>query len=74
MEVSYSENDEFENKTPKLTKAETFVIDNSNNKQIFKLTEPIKKCKTLRLLMKTFNDLYGRIIVYDLQIKGNTSI
>jgi hypothetical protein len=74
MEVGYSENDEFENKTPKLTKVETFVVDNSNNKQVFKLTESINKCKTLRLLMKTFNDLYGRIIVYDLQIKGNTSI
>jgi hypothetical protein len=74
MEVGYSENDEFENKTPKLTKGETFVVDNSNNKQVFKLTESINKCKTIRLLMKTFNDLYGRIIVYDLQIKGNTSI
>lgn len=70
MEVGYSENDEFENKTPKIIQIETFVVENTSNKQIFQLKENIKQCKTIRLLMKTFNDLYGRIIVYDLQIKG----
>lgn len=70
MEVSYSEVDEFNNKKPTMTNVDKFSCEDTNNKESFVLKEKINKCRTLRLLMRKFYDLYGRVIVYDIKIKG----
>lgn len=74
IELSFSEEDQFENKKPTLTKGESFEVENSNNEQKFVLQQPIQKCRTLKLFMKQFYDLYGRIMVYDLKVLGTKNI
>ena len=71
IEIGYSDEDEFENKKPNLVKYETINLEDSADQQKLILKNPIPKCKTIRLLMKKFYDLYGRIIIYDLKVKGN---
>ena len=72
--MSVSNIDEYNNKKPLLTPIKTFYIPDSN--EIHKLIlndEEIEKCsnvRTVKFLMKKFYDSFGRIIVYDLKIKG----
>ena len=74
IEMSISQIDEYNNKKPLLTPIKTFYIPDSN--EIHKLIlndEEIEKCsnvRTVKFLMKKFYDSFGRIIVYDLKIKG----
>ncbi len=74
IEMSVSNIDEYNNKKPLLTPIKTFYIPDSN--EIHKLIlndEEIEKCsnvRTVKFLMKKFYDSFGRIIVYDLKIKG----
>ena len=70
IEVGISENDEFNNKKPQLEKIKNFNIEDSNKCQILKFDNEIKNVMSIRLLMKKFNDLYGRVIVYELKILG----
>ena len=74
LEISISENDEFINKKPNLIPIKTFNILNINETQKIILDEnEIDKCnnvRTVKFLMKKFCDPYGRVIVYDLKIKG----
>lgn len=70
IELAYSESDEFENKKPNLTKTETISIEDKSEAQKIILTKPINNCKTLRILMRKFYDLYGRVIIYDMKIFG----
>jgi hypothetical protein len=51
-----------------MTSATTFYLEDSNEKQFLNLE--IDTCKSLKLLMKSFYDLYGRVIVYDLKVNG----
>jgi hypothetical protein len=51
-----------------MTSATTFYLEDTNEKQL--LTLEIEKCQSLKLLMKSFYDLYGRVIVYDLKVLG----
>ena len=71
MEISYSEVDEFENKKPNMKNVETFSMEDSNVQEKLVLKESIKNCKTLRILMRKFYDLYGRVIIYDMKVKGS---
>ena len=71
IEIGVSENDEYNNKKPQLEKIKNFDIEDNNKTQILKFDNPIKNIKSIRLLMKKFNDLYGRIIVYEFKILGN---
>ena len=74
IEMSVSDIDEYTNKKPVLTPIKTFNIPDSN--EIHKLIlneEEMEKCskvRTVKFLMKKFYDSFGRIIVYDLKIKG----
>ena len=74
IEMSVSNIDEYNNKKPLLTPIKTFYIPDSN--EIHKLIlndEEMEKCsnvRTVKFLMKKFYDSFGRIIVYDLKIKG----
>ena len=73
--MSISKTDEYNNKKPVLTQIKTFDVPNSNGTHKFTLgEEEVKKCssvKTVKFFMKKFNDPFGRIIVYDLRIKGS---
>ena len=75
IEISISQTDEYNNKKPALTQIKTFGVPNSNGTHKFTLgEEEMKKCssvKTVKFFMKKFNDPFGRIIVYDLKIKGS---
>ncbi len=51
-----------------MTSATTFYLEDSNEKQFLNLE--IDTCQSLKLLMKSFYDLYGRVIVYDLKVIG----
>ena len=74
IEMSVSQIDEYNNKKPILIPVKTFIIPDSN--EIHKLIlndEEVEKCsnvRTVKFLMKKFYDSFGRIIVYDLKIKG----
>ena len=70
IEVGVSENDEFNNKKPQLKNIKNFEIEDSNKSQILKFDNEIKNVMSIRLLMKKLNDLYGRVIVYELKILG----
>ena len=74
IEMSISQTDEYDNKKPVLTQIKTFDVSKSNGTDKLTLNEEeMKKClsvKTVKFLMKKFNDPFGRIIVYDLKIKG----
>ena len=74
IEFSISELDEYNNKKPSLTNIKTFTIPDSNETHKLILNdEEMEKCskvKTVKFLMKKFYDSFGRIIVYDLKIKG----
>ena len=74
IEMSVSEIDEYENKKPVLTPIKIFNIPDSNETHKLILTdEEMEKCskvRTVKFLMKKFYDSFGRIIVYDLKIKG----
>lgn len=70
MEISYSEIDEFENKKPNMKNVETFSMGDSNVQEKFVFKEAIKACRTLRISMRKFYDLYGRVIIYDMKVKG----
>ena len=74
IEMSASEIDEYNNKKPSLTPIKIFNIPDSNKAHKLELSdEEMEKCpkiKTVKLLMKKFYDSFGRIIVYDLKIKG----
>lgn len=72
LEVAYSENDEFDNKKPVFTSPINAIPIEDSNKPIT-LPIQIAKCKTIKLGMKQFYDPYGRVIVYDLKIKGKRS-
>ena len=51
-----------------MTHAKTFYLEDKNEKQILKVQ--IESCQSLKLMMKHFYDLYGRVIVYDLKVLG----
>ena len=74
IEMSVSQIDEYDNKKPVLNPIKTFNIPDSNETHKLILTEEeMEKCsniKTVKFLMKKFYDSFGRIIVYDLKIKG----
>ena len=74
IEMSVSKADEYENKKPVLTPIKIFNIPDSNETHKLILTdEEMEKCsniKTVKFLMKKFYDSFGRVIVYDLKIKG----
>ena len=70
IEIDVSENDEFHNKKPQFKKIKNFDIIDNNKMQILKFDDYTKNVQSIRLLMKKFNDLFGRIIVYDLKILG----
>ena len=74
IEMSVSNADEYENKKPVLTPIKIFNIPDSNETHKLILTdEEMEKCsniKTVKFLMKKFYDSFGRVIVYDLKIKG----
>ena len=74
IEMSVSKEDEYENKKPVLTPIKIFNISDSNETHKLILTdEEMEKCsniKTVKFLMKKFYDSFGRVIVYDLKIKG----
>ena len=74
IEMSISEIDEYNNKKPILIPIKTFTIPDSNETHKLILSdeesEKCSKVKTVKFLMKKFYDSFGRIIVYDLKIKG----
>ena len=74
IEMSISQNDEYNNKKPNLIPIKTFIIPDSNETHRLILNdEEMEKCtdiRTVKFLMKKFYDSFGRIIVYDLKIKG----
>ena len=74
IEMSISQIDEYNNKKPVLTPIKTFIIPDSNETHKLILNdEEVEKCsnvRTIKFLMKKFYDSFGRIIVYDLKIKG----
>ena len=74
IEMSISQIDEYNNKKPVLTPIKTFIIPDSNETHKLVLNdEEVEKCsnvRTIKFLMKKFYDSFGRIIVYDLKIKG----
>ncbi len=45
-----------------------FYLEDKNENQL--LNVQIETCQSLKLLMKHFYDLYGRVIVYDLKVFG----
>ena len=74
VEISVSEKDEFNNKKPDLISIKIFDISNTNEMHKLVLDEnEAEKCnnvRTVKLSMKKFWDPFGRVIVYDLKIKG----
>ena len=74
VEISVSEKDEFNNKKPELISIKIFDISNTNEMHKLVLDEnDAEKCnnvRTVKLSMKKFWDPFGRVIVYDLKIKG----
>ena len=74
IEMSISDIDEYNNKKPELKLIKTFNIPDSNETHVLLLNEEeMKECsnvRTVKFLMKKFYDSFGRIIVYDLKIKG----
>ena len=74
IEMSISENDESNNKKPNLIPIKTFIIQNKNEThQLFLDEIEAEKCnnvKTVKFFMKKFCDPFGRVIIYDLKIKG----
>ena len=74
IEMSISENDEFNNKKPNLTPIKTFCLPETNGMHRLILdeieSEKCKNIKTVKFYMKKFSDPFGRVIVYDLKIKG----
>jgi hypothetical protein len=68
VEVSYCEKNEFSNKKPEMTVSGSYYLDDKNEKQI--MEAKIAKCQSLKLLMKSFYDFYGRVIIYDLKVFG----
>ena len=74
IEMSVSQIDEYNNKKPILTPVKTFIIPDLNETHKLILNdEEIEKCskvRTVKFLMKKFYDSFGRVIVYDLKIKG----
>ena len=70
IELYSSDEDQYECKKLNLNKITSFQINDDDNQKILKLPQKIDKCKTIKLLMKSFYDLYGRVIVYDLKVKG----
>ena len=74
VEISVSEKDEFNNKKPDLISIKIFDISNTNEMHKLVLDEnDAEKCnnvRTVKLSMKKFWDPFGRVIVYDLKIKG----
>ena len=74
IEMSISENDESNNKKSNLIPIKTFIIQNKNEThQLFLDEIEAEKCnnvKTVKFFMKKFCDPFGRVIIYDLKIKG----
>ena len=74
IEMYISEIDEFNNKKPDLIFIKKFLLNDTNevHNLILDNTEAEKcgKVRTVKFLMKKFYDSFGRIIVYDLKIKG----
>ena len=74
VEISVSEKDEFNNKKPDLIYIKTFDIPYTNEiHKLFLDENEAEKCnnvRTVKLSMKKFWDPFGRVIVYDLKIKG----
>jgi hypothetical protein len=66
IEIAYSEIDEFSNKKPTLTSFKTYALNDSNDKQVLDVSG-LKAC-TLKLTVRSFYDLYGRVIVYNFKI------
>jgi hypothetical protein len=69
VEVAFCEKNEFSNKKPEMILNSTYYLDDKNDGQV--LDVKIAKCQSLKLLMKSFYDLYGRVIVYDLKVFGS---
>ena len=73
IEMSISENDEFNNKKPNLIFIKTFNITNTKENVLILDENEAGKCnnvRTVKFLMKKFCDPFGRVIIYDLKIKG----
>ena len=70
IEIYISENNEFENKKPSMKLIKIFEVIDTNNEQIFLFDNYVEGVQTIRILCKKFVDLYGRIIVYNLKVKG----
>ena len=73
IEMSISDNDEYNNKKPNLIFIKTFNITNTNENVLILDENEAGKCnnvRTVKFLMKKFCDPFGRVIVYDLKIKG----
>jgi hypothetical protein len=68
VEIQYSETNEFTNKKPVLNTNKTVFLEDKNDKQIIEVE--ILNCQTIKLLIKSFYDLYGRVIIYDLKFLG----
>ena len=76
IEMSISENDESNNKKPNLIFIKTFNITNTNENVLILDENEAGKCnnvRTVKFLMKKFCDPFGRVIIYDLKIKGMKS-
>ncbi len=56
------------NKKPETIFVSSFYLEDKNEKQTMNVD--ILNCQSLKLLMKSFYDLYGRVIVYDLKVIG----
>jgi len=46
----------------------SYYLDDKNEKQVLPLK--IAKCQSLKFLIKSFYDFYGRVIIYDLKVFG----
>jgi len=66
--VSYCERNEFNNKKPEMIVSGSYYLDDKNEKQVLPLK--IAKCQSLKFLIKSFYDFYGRVIIYDLKVFG----
>ena len=53
------------NKKPELISYYKYSVNDSNEKQCLDID---LECRTLKLTMKSFYDLYGRVIIYDLKV------
>jgi hypothetical protein len=61
------------NKKPEMTVFKTYFFDDKNEKQTIEIIPVIEKCQSLKLLIKSFYDFYGRVIIYDLKVFGKQS-